>query len=200
MFSDPSPSFGCGTVCSFFHWSHCESSHGFQRKYSIQTTFPMRVLCLTRWFLNSCNPGSLWHSHMTFHYLRIWLLPDKPISVWMFILRAHHSVWTEWETASSYNTLTWSVILLAEMGLLAHASEGWRAAHHRAAGCAHAVTCWGSECPLHCTRATPHELQLGHGQRWRWEVWRSICWCPALDLLFPKKCRGRLNGTKVAAL
>lgn len=105
MFSDPSPSFGCGTVCSFFHWSHCESSHGFQRKYSIQTTFPMRVLCLTRWFLNSCNPGSLWHSHMTFHYLRIWLFPDKPISVWMFILPAHHSVWTEWETASSYNTL-----------------------------------------------------------------------------------------------
>lgn len=76
MFSDPAPNFGCGTVCSFFHWSHCQSSHWFQRKYSIQTTFLMRALCITRQLLNSWNPGSLWHSYINFHYLRIRLFPE----------------------------------------------------------------------------------------------------------------------------
>lgn len=46
-------------------------------KEIIQTTFPMRVPCITRQFLNSHNPGSLWHSYnINFHYLRIWLFPD----------------------------------------------------------------------------------------------------------------------------
>lgn len=76
MFSDSAPNFGCGTVCCLFHWSHCQSSHWFQRKYSVQTTFPMGVLCVTRQFLNSCNPGSLWHTYISLHYLRICLFPD----------------------------------------------------------------------------------------------------------------------------
>lgn len=124
---------------------------------------------------------------------------SKPISVWIFMLQIYHLVWTEWGTASSYNILTY-FFPLAEMGPLAHASQKRRTGYQSTVACGCTTSHWGSKTSLHWIRCTPCESQLGCSQRWRWKVRQSICWPLALDLLFPKKRRRCLKGTKVAAL
>lgn len=47
----------------------------------------MRVFCVTKLFLNSYYPGSVWHSNINFHYLWVWLFSDilaSPSQWWFF--------------------------------------------------------------------------------------------------------------------
>lgn len=47
----------------------------------------MSMFCVTRLFLNSWHPGSLWHSKANFHYLWMWLFSDMLASPsqWWFL-------------------------------------------------------------------------------------------------------------------